>query len=517
MAVVWPHAGFLSAPAGKGLPGFSRYGQAAMSMETNPSSATPGTSYTVTIRVTAPPHANLLHRLGQAVSSVGAAVFGMDLVEVAALGTTVDLTVQAASEDHVSSVTSALEQAGARVRAVSDRTFLYHLGGKIEVTPRVAVRTRQDLSLAYTPGVGRVASAIARRPADAWALTAKGNSVAIATDGSAVLGLGDLGPLAALPVMEGKALLFKHFAGVNAYPLCFSTRSPEALVDAVEAVSPGFGGINLEDIAAPACFEIEQELQRRLDVPVFHDDQHGTAVVVLAALLNACRLTGRELSQLRAVLVGAGAAGTAVAQALLRAGTSDLTVFDRDGVLADRPGVLAHHRALAVRTNPRGVTALAEALSGADLFIGTAKRGSVDPSLLHKMADKPIVFALSNPEPEVFAEELTEGALIATGRSDLPNQINNSLCFPGFFKGALSARASKVTPEMKDAATRAIAQCVSEEELSLGVIIPSMFQARVHEQVAAAVSSAWAATGSASPATATPPSRAPQGSPFASD
>jgi malate dehydrogenase (oxaloacetate-decarboxylating) len=464
----------------------------------------PGASYTVTIRATAPPKANLLLRLGHAVSSVGAVVFSMDLVEVAAMGTTVDLTVQAASEEHVAEVTAALAHAGARVRAVSDRTFLYHLGGKIEVTPRVAVRTRQDLSLAYTPGVARVASAIARRPADAWALTAKGNSVAIATDGSAVLGLGDLGPLAALPVMEGKALLFKHFAGVNAYPICLSTRTTEALIDAVEAVSPGFGGVNLEDIAAPACFEVEEELQRRLDIPVFHDDQHGTAVVVMAALLNACRLTGREVAGLRAVLVGAGAAGTAVAEALLRAGLADLTVFDRDGVLEDRPGALPHHRRLAQRTNPRRISSLAEALDGADLFIGTARRGSVDPMALHKMAPRPIVFALSNPEPEVFAEELPEGALIATGRSDLPNQINNSLCFPGFFKGALSARAKTVTPAMKDAATRAIAACVSEEELALGVIIPSMFQAKVHEQVAAAVAAAWTAEHPARPAEASP-------------
>ncbi|MGH9107604.1 MAG: NAD-dependent malic enzyme [Acidimicrobiales bacterium] len=459
--------------------------------ELGPGPAPPGASYTVTIRVSARPHPALLPRLGQAVSSVGAVVFGMDLVEVAALGTTVDLTVQAASEDHVGAVTKALEASGCRVRAVSDRTFLYHLGGKIEVTPRVAVRTRQDLSLAYTPGVGRVASAIARKPSDAWALTAKGSSVAIATDGSAVLGLGALGPLAALPVMEGKALLFKHFGGLNAYPICLDTASPEALVDAVAAVAPGFGGINLEDVAAPACFEVEAELQRRLDIPVFHDDQHGTAVVVMAALLNACKLTGRKLPELRAVLVGCGAAGTAVAESLLRAGIRDLVIFDREGALRDRPGALPHHARLAALTNPRGLTTLPAALDGADLFIGTARRGSVDPAWMAKMDGSPIVFALSNPEPEVFAEELAEGALIATGRSDLPNQINNSLCFPGFFKGALGARASGVTAAMKDAATRAIAQCVSDEELALGVIIPSMFQPRVHEQVAAAVAGAW--------------------------
>jgi len=456
-----------------------------------PAAGHPGASYTVTIRVSAPHHPALLPRLGQAVSSVGAVVVGMDLVEVTTAGTTVDLTVQAVNEEHVGAVTQALEASPCRVRHVSDRTFLYHLGGKIEVTPRVAVRTRQDLSLAYTPGVGRIASAIARRPADAWALTAKGTSVAIATDGSAVLGLGPLGPLAALPVMEGKALIFKNFGGINAYPICLDTHSPEALVEAVAAVAPGFGGINLEDIAAPACFTVEAELQRRLDIPVFHDDQHGTAVVVMAAVLNACRLTGRELGSLRAVLVGCGAAGTAVAESLLAAGVTDLVVFDKDGVLRDVAGTLAHHARIAARSNPRGVSRLADALSGADLFVGTARRGSVDPALLAAMAARPIVFALANPEPEVFAEEVRPDAVTATGRSDMPNQINNSLCFPGFFKGALAARATGVTLAMKQAATRALAASVSDEELSLGVIVPSMFQPRVHEQVAAAVEQAW--------------------------
>ena len=462
----------------------------------------PGASYTVTIRVSAPPHPALLPRLGQAVSSVGAVVVGMDLVEVATAGTTVDLTVQANDEDHVGAVTAALEQAECRVRHVSDRTFLYHLGGKIEVTPRVAVRTRQDLSLAYTPGVGRVARAIANRPADAWALTGKGTSVAIATDGSAVLGLGNLGPLAALPVMEGKALLFKHFGGVNAYPLCLKARSVAALIDTIEALAPGFGGINLEDIAAPACFEVEAELQRRLDIPVFHDDQHGTAAVVMAAALNACRLTGRHLPDVRAVLVGCGAAGTAVAEALLNAGVKDLVVFDRDGVLSDRPGAAAHHARLAARSNPRGVRTLDAALKGADIFIGTARRGSVDPGQMAEMAARPIVFALANPEPEVFAEELHADAVIATGRSDFPNQINNSLCFPGFFKGALSVRAAYVTQAMKEAATRAIAGSVSADELAVGVIVPSMFQPRVHEQVAAAVAAAWTAEQAAQSAAA---------------
>ena len=283
----------------------------------------------MTVRVLAPPHPALLSRLAQAVTSAGAVVVGMDLVEVAAAGTTVDLTLQAASEEHVEAVTKALESQS-RVRHVSDRIFLYHLGGKIEVTPRVAVRTRQDLSLAYTPGVGRVASAIARRPADAWALRQRVRPWRSPPTAAPSSGWGRSG-LAALPVMEGKALIFKHFAGVNAYPICLDTHSTEALIDAVAAVAPGFGGINLEDIAAPACFEVEAELQRRLDIPVFHDDQHGTAIVVMAAVLNACRLTGRAIRDLHVVLVGCGAAGTAIAEALLDAGVPDLIVFDRDG------------------------------------------------------------------------------------------------------------------------------------------------------------------------------------------
>jgi malate dehydrogenase (oxaloacetate-decarboxylating) len=317
--------------------------------------------------------------------------------------------------------------------------------------------------------------------------------VAIATDGSAVLGLGALGPLAALPVMEGKALIFKHFAGVNAYPICLDTHSTEGLIDAIAAVAPGFGGINLEDIAAPACFEVEAELQRRLDIPVFHDDQHGTAIVVMAAVMNACRLTGRSPRELHVVLVGCGAAGTAIAEALLDAGVADLVVFDREGVLTEGAASAPHHARIAARSNPRRLTTLSSALTNADLFIGTALRGSVDPTWLAEMAPRPMVFALANPDPEVFAEELEPGAVIATGRSDFPNQINNSLCFPGFFRGALDARALYVTPAMKQAATRAIAGCVSDEELGLGVIVPSMFQPRVHEQVAAAVAAAWAA------------------------
>ena len=447
--------------------------------------------FPVTIRATAPAHPTLLPRLAQAVSAAGAVV-GMDLVEVMPGQATVDLTLEVAEPSGVERARLLLERAECRVHHVSDPTFLAHLGGKIEVVGRVPVRSRQALSLAYTPGVGRVATAIAERPADAWTLTAKGNSVAIVSDGSAVLGLGDLGPLAALPVMEGKALIFREFTGVNAYPLCLDAASADALVDAVCALSPGFGGVNLEDIAAPACFAIETELEARLDIPVFHDDQHGTAVVVLAGVVNACRLTGRDLESLHVVLVGCGAAGTAIAEALLDAGVGDLVAVDRDGVLRDDRSAAPHHARIAARSNLSGAATLADALRGADVFIGTARRGSIDPRLLADMAPRPIVLALANPHPEVLDHELPPGAVLATGRSDLPNQVNNSLCFPGMFRGALDARARRITPAMRAAATRAIADCVSTEECALGVIIPSMFQQSVHDRVARAVAEAWA-------------------------
>jgi len=444
------------------------------------------------MRVMAPHDPTLLPRLAEVVSTARGVVTAMDLVDVTTAGATVDLTLLALDENHVHQVVAAIEsRTGAHVRHTSDPTFLYHLGGKIEVTARTPLRTRQDMTMAYTPGVGRVASAIAARPESAWTLTAKGTSVAIVTDGTAVLGLGDIGPLGALPVMEGKSLIFKEFAGVNAYPLCLAAKGPQAVIDATLAIAPGFGGINLEDIAAPACFLVESELQRQLDIPVFHDDQHGTAVVVSAALLNACRISGREFPAVRVVLVGCGAAGTAISTALLDAGVEDLVIFDRDGVLRDRADCLPHHRTLAQRSNPRGVTDIESALRGADVFIGTARRGSVDPSLLAAMAPRPIVFALSNPEPELLPGEVRADALLATGRSDMPNQINNALCFPGFFRGALDVRATTVTLAMKQAAIRAIADTVTDEQRSIGVIIPTMFQSRLHQAVAGAVSDAW--------------------------
>jgi len=450
------------------------------------SSLGPGPSYTTTLRVEAPISRTLLADVASTVAGAGAVVIGMDLVDTEDRRATADVTLFARDEAHVQSVEAALAAAGVEVRHASDRTFLFHLGGKIDVVPRTPVRTRDDLSMAYTPGVARICEAVAARPADAWNLTGKGNAVAVVTNGTAVLGLGDLGPLPALPVMEGKAVLFRTFGEVNAYPICLDAATADEIVAAVLAISPGFGGINLEDIAAPVCFEVEARLQEALDIPVFHDDQHGTAVVVLAGLLNACRATGRTLSSCRVVVVGIGAAGTAICDILLGAGVGDLVAVDRHGPIGPACNE-PHHVRLASRTNRRGVTTLAEAVEGADALVMVSRPGAVPPELVPTMAPRPIVFALANPVPDVDPFSLPEGAVVATGRSDLPNQVNNALCFPGLFRGALDARATSVTGAMKLAAAEAIASVVAPEKLDLGVIIPSIFHEGLHDAVAAAV------------------------------
>jgi malate dehydrogenase (oxaloacetate-decarboxylating) len=437
--------------------------------------------------VAAPSSTTLLPDLSRIVGTTGAVVVAVDLVGVDPKGATVDVSFHARDDAHVKAVNDALTGAGYDVRHVSDRTFLFHLGGTISVVPKTPIRTRDDLSLAYTPGVARIASAIAESPTSAWNLSIKGNSVAIVTDGSAVLGLGNLGPLAALPVMEGKASLFRSFAGVDAFPICLDVHSVDEIVAATAAIAPGFGGINLEDIAAPKCFEVERQLQERLDIPVFHDDQHGTAIVVLAGLINACRLTGRELSEVRAVVVGVGAAGHAISEALLDAGIGDLVPVDVDGPFGPSDVLPEHHADIAQRANRGGFRSLEEAMEGADAFIGVARRGSIDPKLFTTMARAPIVFALSNPEPEALPSEVPPDAVLATGRSDLPNQVNNALCFPGLFRGCLDARARSVTSSMKHAAANALAGAVSDEERSIGVIIPSLFHPDLHRLVAVAV------------------------------
>ena len=433
----------------------------------------------------------LLLDLSARLADAGCLVTGLDVVEVLPTGLVVDVTVLSLDGSSTETLVEAIEQdPTCQLVRVSDAVFLRHLGGKVEVNSRQPMRTRQDLSMVYTPGVARVCQALASRPEDAYTLTMKGTAVAIVTDGSAVLGLGNLGPTAALPVMEGKAAIFRTFAGLSAFPLCLNTNSVDDLVRATVALAPGFGGINLEDIAAPYCFEVERRVQAEVDIPVFHDDQHGTAAVVMAGLISASRLTGRDFAQLRVVQVGAGAAGTAISNALLDAGITDLVICDRDGVVQDADGWPAHHRELARRSNPRGVGTLADALSGADALIATSRRGAFDPALVERMAPRPLVFALANPDPEVLPQEIRPDAVIATGRSDMPNQINNSLCFPGFFRGALSARARRVTPRMVRAAAEAIAEATGEAQLAAGVIVPTMFQPGLHEAVARRVADA---------------------------
>ena len=369
--------------------------------------------------------------------------------------------------------------------------------GKIEIAPKVAVRDRDALSTAYTPGVAEPCREIARDPAAVWELTARGNFVAVVSDGSAVLGLGNIGPLAAMPVMEGKALLFKEFGGVDAVPICLDAHGPGEIISAVRALAPAFGGINLEDISAPKCFEIEAALERELDIPVFHDDQHGTAIVVSAALKNALRLTGRRLADCRIVLNGPGAAGTAITRMLLALGARDIVVCDRRGALyAGREGLYGHKLALARDTNPRGVSGtLADALRGAEVFIGVSSGGLVTQEMVRSMAPGPVVFAMANPTPEIScAEALAAGAAVAgTGRSDCPNQINNVLAFPGVFKGALSVRARDINTAMKAAAVEALAGLIAEPAPER--IIPDAFDPRVAEAIAAAVARAAVESG----------------------
>jgi len=376
----------------------------------------------------------------------------------------------------------------------SDPVFQMHRGGKISVESKQAIGDQETLSMVYTPGVARVSSAIAADPSKVWTLTVKSNSVAVVSDGSAVLGLGDIGPEAAMPVMEGKAMLFKQFAQIDAYPICLRTKRVGEIVDTVVNLSVGLGGINLEDISAPRCFEIEEKLQRRLDIPVFHDDQHGTAIVVLAGLINALRLTGGQLDRLRIVISGAGAAGVATAKILLRSGARDLVICDRKGILhkgrADR--LNASKQWLVSHTNPRGLRgSLDVALKGAHVFIGVSAPGLLNTKALKRMAPRPMVFALANPVPEIMPEEAARTAfIVATGRSDYPNQINNVLAFPGVFRGALDVRAGRVTEEMKLAAARAIADCVPPRQLAPDHIVPSVFDPAVVQRVAAAVAAA---------------------------
>src|SRR5438270_7866934 len=448
--------------------------------------------------------------LGQVASAIGAAggiIGAVDLVQVEGEHTIRDITVATAEESdwpRLREAVDALE--GARVLDATDRTLQLHVGGKIELQNKSPLKTRDDLSMAYTPGVARVCRVIHEDPDKAFQYTIKRNTVAVVSDGTAVLGLGDIGPRAAMPVMEGKAMLFKEFAGIDAFPICLDTRDPDEIVEAVEAIAPTFGGINLEDISAPRCFEIEERLKADLDIPVFHDDQHGTAVVVMAALFNALTLTGRRLEDIRIVISGVGAAGIAVARILLEAGARHIIGCDSRGALhVDRDDYLdgtmhAVKRWLASVTNEeRRSGSAADVLEEADLFIGVSGAHVVDGPALQRMNPDPIVFAMANPNPEVLPEEAAPYArIMATGRSDYPNQINNVLCFPGIFRGALDVRATAITEQMKMAAARAIAEIVSPDELREDYITPSVFNREVVGAVASAVATEARESGTAS-------------------
>jgi len=448
-------------------------------------------SYSITVRVHTGTDPAVIGTLATAVSNSGGITTALDIVESRHDRLVIDLTCSASNGDHANEVVEAIgEVPGVTVHKVSDRTFLLHIGGKISVEPTVALRTRDDLSMAYTPGVGRVSMAIAEHPEDVSRLTVKGNCVAVVTDGSAVLGLGNIGPAAAMPVMEGKAALFKRFAGIDAWPICLDTQDVDEIVRTVQIISPGFGGINLEDIAAPRCFEIEAKLRDLLDIPVFHDDQHGTAIVVLAALRNALRCINMPIEQARITVSGAGAAGSAIVHLLLAAGAHDVVCWDREGILnKDDLSLPPAKLALAGRTNPRGLTGdLHDAVRGADVFIGVSAPNVLRPEWIDDMAPKRIVFALANPDPEVdIAEASKRATVVASGRSDYPNQINNVLAFPGVFRGLLDARASQVTTEMLLAAADAIASVVTAEQLNPNYIVPSVFDPDIAKTVAAAI------------------------------
>ncbi|HET6877178.1 MAG TPA: NAD-dependent malic enzyme [Jatrophihabitans sp.] len=451
-------------------------------------------SYGIIVRLYAAPSPSVVGELATAVGRAGGLVTAIDVSESRADRITIDVSCSAVNGEHAVEIVAALRAVvGVTVHRVSDRTFLLHLGGKISVRSKVPLRTRDDLSMAYTPGVGRVSLALAEHPEDVAKLTIKGNTVAVVTDGSAVLGLGNIGPGAALPVMEGKAALFQRFAEIDAWPICLATQDADEIVRVVQAISPGFGGINLEDISAPRCFEIERRLRETLDIPVFHDDQHGTAIVVSAALTNALRCVGKPLEQARIVVSGGGAAGTAIVSLLVAGGASRILVWDREGILSPTDATLnPSKRQLAELTNPECTTGdLRDALQGADVFIGVSGPDVLQADWIKEMADDPVVFALANPDPEVDPDAAQQlAAVLATGRSDYPNQINNVLAFPGVFRGLLDARAREVTTAMLLSAADALAHCVSDEQLNATYIVPSVFDPAVPAAVAAAVRAA---------------------------
>jgi malate dehydrogenase (oxaloacetate-decarboxylating) len=452
----------------------------------------PSASFSVTIKITVPNRPGSLARVASAIGDNGGDIVAIDVVESHHDFATDEITVNAIDDKHAQRIRRALERLGDgyKVHSVTDRTFRLHHGGKIEVKCKTPITNRDDLSMAYTPGVARVSKAIAEDPSLGREFTIKRNTVAVVTDGTAVLGLGNIGPLAALPVMEGKAALFKEFAGVDAFPICLDTTDVDEIVETTIRIAPVFGGINLEDISAPRCFEVEELLRQALDIPVFHDDQHGTAVVVLAALRNALEIVDKKMTDISVVIAGAGAAGVATAQILRSAGVPEIILCDRGGILhPDRDDLNRVKRELADWTNPRRIKgSLSDAMVGTDVFIGVSGPDLVSRTDVEAMAKDPIVFALANPDPEIRPEAIRDiAAVIATGRSDYPNQINNVLCFPAMFRGALDAGATEINEEMKLAAADAIAACVRSEELNPDYIVPSVFNKQVVPVVAKAV------------------------------
>ena len=461
----------------------------------------PSVSNSITVRMEVPARGNAVSQITTSVEASGGSVTGLDVTASGLEALRIDVTIATASVAHAEEIVDKLRAIdGIEIGKVSDRTFLMHLGGKIEMSSKLPIRNRDDLSMIYTPGVARVCMAIAENPEDARRLTIKRNSVAVVTDGSAVLGLGNIGPMAALPVMEGKAALFKRFAGIDAWPICLDTQDSDEIVAIVKAIAPGFAGINLEDISAPRCFEIEARLREALDIPVFHDDQHGTAIVVLAALTNALQVVGKEIGDVRVVMSGAGAAGTAILKLLLDAGVNHATVADVHGVVHRGRGDLDDSlRWIAENTNRSNRTGtLKEAVREADVFIGVSAPNVLDGDDIAAMAPDAIVFALANPDPEVDpAVARQTAAVVATGRSDFPNQINNVLVFPGVFRGLLDAQSRTVNSEMMIAAALALAATVAPEQLNANYIIPSVFHPDVAKTVAAAVREAAQAAGTA--------------------
>jgi malate dehydrogenase (oxaloacetate-decarboxylating) len=452
-------------------------------------STSPG--YGITIRVEGSPDLQPIALITSALSSAGATITALDVVESTLDKVVIDVTCDTINASHADEITASLNVInGLVVRKVSDRTFLLHLGGKIEIASKVPLKTRDDLSRAYTPGVARISQAIVEDPSNVRRLTMKRNTVAVVTDGSAVLGLGNIGPAAALPVMEGKAALFKRFADVDAWPVCLDTQDVDEIVRTVQLIAPVYGGINLEDISAPRCFEVERRLRELLDIPVFHDDQHGTAIVVLAALKNSLKLVKKDISTVKIVMSGAGAAGTAVARLLVKSGAKNIIAFDKDGAINSSRDRDDDMRVWFIdHSNPENFAGdIHAAMKGADVFIGVSAPDVITEADVAAMAPQSIVFALANPDPEidpVIARKYA--AVVATGRSDQPNQINNVLAFPGIFRGLLDAQAHKITDDLLIAAANAIADCVSQAQLNTSFIVPSVFDPNVVTKVAAAV------------------------------